>query len=180
MDAFDCVTYLETSLALAVSSDSTAILSQMDSIRYLGGQVQWKDRNHFFEGDWLPRNRRFVRMVEFPGDTVENRLLSRKGFYAKHGVTVNDTNIALRMTPRDKAIERWARLSDTTRIRGVGLVGKVVGYPVLHTAFLVERKGTPALLRHASQAGSVREQPFAEYLREHPKFAGVLVWDWSP
>jgi len=180
MDAFDCVTYLETSLALAVSSDSTDILSQMDTIRYRGGNPFWKERNHFFEGDWLPRNRRFVRLVEFPGDTVENRLLSRKGFYAKHGVVVDDTLIALRMTPREKAIERWSRASDTTRIRGVGLVGKVVGYPVLHTAFLIERKGMPAILRHASQAGSVREQPFADYLREKPKFVGVMVWDWLP
>lgn len=180
MDAFDCVTYLETSLALAVSNDSDALLSRMDSIRYREGNAVWKDRNHFFEGDWLPRNQRYARLVEFPGDTVERRLLSRHGFYAKRGVAVDDTTIELRMTPRDRAIERWSRPADTTRIRGVGLVGKVVGYPVLHTAFLVERKGEPAILRHASQAGTVREQPFAEYLREKPKFVGVIAWDWLP
>lgn len=180
MDAFDCVTYMETALAVAVSRDSTTILSQMDSIRYLDGQARWKDRNHFFEGEWLPRNQRYARLAEFPDDTVEYRLLSRKGFYAKRGVVVNDTAIAVRMTPRDRAIARWSRPSDTTRIRGVGFVGKVVGYPVLHTGFLVERTGMPAFLRHASQAGTVREQPFAAYLREKPRFVGVMVWDWLP
>lgn len=180
MDAFDCVTYLETSLALAIASDSNDILARMDSIRYLDGRSQWKFRNHFFEGEWLPRNHRFAKLVGFDGDTVEMRLLSRRGFYAKHGVEVDDTTIALRTTPRAKAIEFWSRPSETTRIRGVGLVGKVVGYPVLHTGFLVERQGQVAILRHASQAGTVREQPFADYLREKPKFAGVLVWDWLP
>jgi hypothetical protein len=63
---------------------------------------------------------------------------------------------------------------------GVAFVGKVDGYPVLHTGFLVERAGAPALLRHASQAGSVREQPFAEYLAGKPKFVGVLVWEVLP
>lgn len=180
MDAFDCVTYIETALALAVSPDSSSILPTMDTIRYRGGNAVWKDRNHFFEGDWLPRNHRFARLDTFPGDTVEDRLLSRQGFYAKRGVAVDDTTIALRMTPREKAIERWSRPSDSTRIRGVGFVGKVKGYPVLHTGFLVERRGEPAILRHASQAGSVREQPFAAYLREKPRFAGVMVWDWLP
>ena len=84
------------------------------------------------------------------------------------------------MTPRLVAIERWSRPADTTRMRGVGLVGKVLGYPILHTGFLVERKGQPALFRHASQAGTVREQPFADYLREKTKFVGVMVWDWFP
>lgn len=180
MDAFDCVTYMETALALAVSRDSTAILSQMDSIRYRVGQALWRERNHFFEGEWLPRNQRYARLAAFPDDTVEYRLLLRKGFYAKRGVDVNDTAIAVRMTPRERAIARWSHPSDTTRIRGVGFVGKVVGYPVLHTGFLVERTGMPPFLRHASQAGTVREQPMAEYLREKPKFVGVMVWDWLP
>ena len=180
MDVFDCVTFLETSLALAQAPDTMAFLSTMDSIRYLGGRVEWSSRNHFTEAEWLPRNHKYAKRVEFPGDTVENRVVFRQRFYAQHQVEVADTTMALRMTPRSRAIERWSRPSDTTRIRGVGLVGKLVGYPVLHTGFLVERKGMPALLRHASQAGSVREQPFADYLREKPKFVGVVVWDWLP
>ena len=180
MDVFDCVTYLETSLAMAVSNDTSALLPHMDSIRYLGGTVRWGSRNHFFEGEWLPRNRRWAKPVEFPGDTTEMRVLARHGFYAKHGETVSDTTIPLRMVPRAKAIERWSKPSDTTRIRGMGLIGRVEGYPMLHTAFLVERKGEPALIRHASQAGTVREQPFSDYLREKRKFGGVVVWEWFP
>lgn len=180
LDVFDCVTYLETSLMLAVSVDTSRFLTSMDSIRYLHGKVEWKSRNHFFEGEWLPRNGHLAKQVTFSDDTVEMRPLFRRSFYAKRNVDVADTTLGVRMTPRARAIVRWSKPSDTTRIRGVGLIGKVPGYPMLHTGFLVERKGENAILRHASQAGTVREQPFADYLREKPKFVGVVVWEWFP
>lgn len=180
LDAFDCVTFIETSLAMAVSEDTSSLLAHMDSIRYLGGTVQWRLRNHFFEGEWLPRNRRWARPVVFPGDTTETRTLARQGFYAKRGATVPDTTIPIRMIPSAKAIERWSKASDTTRIRGLALVGKVEGFPVLHTGFLVERKGEPARIRHASQRGAVREEPLFLYLQDKKKFVGLLVWEWFP
>ncbi len=180
LDAFDCVTFIETSLAMAISEDTSSLLARMDSIRYLDGTVQWRLRNHFFEGEWLPRNRRWAKLVDFPGDTTEVRSLARKGFYAKRGATVPDTTIPLRMVPSAKAIERWSKASDTTRIRGLALVGKVEGYPVLHTGFLVERKGEPARIRHASQRGAVLEEPLFRYLQEKKKFVGLVVWEWFP
>jgi hypothetical protein len=180
LDSFDCVTYLETSLALARARDISDLLSRMDSIRYLDGRAEWRWRNHFFEGDWLPRNACRVRLLRFPEDTTVHRRLARKGFYAKKGFDVPDTTVDLHLLWRDRAIARFSKPSDSTRLLGVAFVGKVDGYPVLHTGFLVERAGAPALLRHASQAGSVREQPFADYLRGKPKFVGVLVWEVLP
>jgi hypothetical protein len=180
LDSFDCVTYLETSLALSRARDTTDLLSRMDSIRYLDGRAEWRWRNHFFEGDWLPRNGSRVRLLRFPEDTTVTRRLARKGFYAKKGFDVPDTSVELHLLWRDRAIERFSRPSDSARLLGVAFVGKVDGYPVLHTGFLVERAGAPSLLRHASQAGSVREQPFAEYLMGKPKFVGVVVWEVSP
>lgn len=180
LDSFDCVTYLETSLALARARDTSDLLGRMDSIRYLGGKVDWRWRNHFFEGDWLPRNSARVALVLFPEDTTVVRRLARKAFYAKRGFDVPDTSVELHVLWRDRAIARFSKPSDSARLRGVAFVGKVDGYPALHTGFLVERPGRPALLRHASQAGSVREQPFADYLREKTKFVGVVVWDVLP
>jgi len=180
LDSFDCVTYLETSLALARARDTSDLLSRMDSIRYLDGRAQWRWRNHFFEGDWLPRNGSRVRLLRFPEDTTVTRRLARKGFYAKKGFEVPDTSVELHLLWRDRAIARFSSSSDSARLLGVAFVGKVDGYPVLHTGFLVERAGAPALLRHASQAGSVREQPFAQYLTGKPKFVGVVVWEVLP
>ena len=180
LDSFDCVTFLETSMALGRAKDTSDLLNRMDSIRYLHGMVDWRWRNHFFEGDWLPRNAGRVATVRFPEDTTVVRRLARNGFYAKKGVDVPDTSVVLHLLWRDRAMARFSKASDSTRLRGVGFVGKVEGYPVLHTGFLVERAGQPAMLRHASQSGSVREQPFADYLREKTKFVGTIVWDVLP
>lgn len=180
LDSFDCVTYLETSLALAAARDSSDLLPQLDSVRYLDGHALWRWRNHFFEGDWLPRNSRWVQPVRFPDDTTVVRRLARARFYAAKGFDVPDTSVALHLLWRDRAIARFARASDSSRFRGVALVGKVDGFPVLHTGFLLERPGKPAVLRHASQAGTVREQSLFEYLREKQKFVGILVWDILP
>lgn len=180
LDGFDCVTFLETSLALARARDTSDLLSRMDSIRYLDGRIGWRFRNHFFEGDWLPRNSARLALVRFPEDTLVRRRLDRHGFYGKRGFSVADTNVDLHLLWRDRAIARYARPSDTTRMRGVALVGKVDGYPVLHTGFLVERQGAPAQLRHASQDATTREQPFSEYLAGKTRFVGVLIWDILP
>jgi hypothetical protein len=180
LDGFDCVTYLETSLALARARDTSGLLSRMDSIRYQDARVAWRFRNHFFEGDWLPRNSARVGLVRFPEDTLVTRRLDRREFYGKRGISVPDTNVQLPILWRDRAISRYAKPSDTTRLRGVALVGKVDGYPVLHTGFLVERKGAPAQLRHAAQDATTREQPFSRYLEGKTQFVGVLIWDILP
>lgn len=180
MDVFDCVTYLETSLALASAPDTAHLLAQMDSIRYRGGEVAWRWRNHFTESEWLVRNASHHKVLRLPGDTILERRLARKDFYGKRGYSVEDTMVRLPVLLRQKAIERFSKPSDSTRLRAVGLVGKVEGYPVLHVGFLSEKAGEVPVFRHASQAGTVREQTLAAYLQEKPKFLAVMVWEVVP
>src|ERR1035437_263618 len=122
LDSFDCVTYLETSMALAAARDTSDLLSRMDSIRYRGGMVDWRWRNHFFEGDWLPRNASRVALVRFADDTTVVRRLARKGFFAKKGLDIPDTSVDLHLLWRDRAIAHYSKASDSTRLRGVALV----------------------------------------------------------
>lgn len=180
MDVFDCVTFLETSLALASATDTSDLLAHMDSIRYRNGEVAWRWRNHFTESEWLVRNAAHHKVLRLSGDTVLVRRLARKEFYGRHGFDVDDTLVQLPVLLRQKAIERFAKPSDSTRLRAVGLVGKVDGYPVLHVGFLSEKAGSVPVFRHASQAGTVREQTLAAYLQEKPKFIAVMVWEIVP
>lgn len=180
MDVFDCVTFLETSLALASATDTSNLLAHMDSIRYRSGEVAWRWRNHFTESEWLVRNASHHKVLRLAGDTILERRLDRKAFYGKRGVAVEDTLVHLPVLMRAKAIERFSKPSDSTRLRAVGLVGKVDGYPVLHVGFLSEKAGAVPVFRHASQAGTVREQTLAAYLQEKPKFIAVMVWEVVP
>ena len=59
-DAFDCTTYVETVLALALSrqNDFQDFLHTIQGIRYKNGEVSYTMRNHFPETDWIPNNTR--------------------------------------------------------------------------------------------------------------------------
>ena len=47
IDAFDCLTFVETVLADNSSED-------LQKIRYAGGEIDWFRRNHWTEKDWIP------------------------------------------------------------------------------------------------------------------------------
>jgi hypothetical protein len=62
-DTFDCTTYVETIVSLALTRDVRSFEEMMDKIRYEDGQVDYLKRNHFPSLQWIPLN-------------VENGLLS--------------------------------------------------------------------------------------------------------
>src|SRR5690348_1917837 len=47
LDGFDCVTYIETVLALARASSVDEFIEWLRMIRYERGSIQWARRNHF-------------------------------------------------------------------------------------------------------------------------------------
>jgi hypothetical protein len=56
LDFFDCLSLVETVLALARSLTAAQFVRELQSIRYRGGEPQFGVRNHFMEADWLPQN----------------------------------------------------------------------------------------------------------------------------
>src|SRR2546429_8109006 len=55
LDSFDCVTYVETILALSLSSSVDEFTRWLRQIRYENGQIDWKRRNHYMTG-WIRSN----------------------------------------------------------------------------------------------------------------------------
>lgn len=55
-DVFDCTTLVETVLATILSTDWESFKKNMLRIRYAGGEVHFKTRNHFAEVDWILNN----------------------------------------------------------------------------------------------------------------------------
>lgn len=56
-NAFDCETYVDTVMALALSNTMPSFKQQMNAIRYRHGRVDFFERNHFTSADWVPHNR---------------------------------------------------------------------------------------------------------------------------
>lgn len=57
-DGFDCITYVETVLAIYSSSDVPSFRENIINIRYLEGNVSYISRKHFPSTDWNPSNQR--------------------------------------------------------------------------------------------------------------------------
>jgi hypothetical protein len=55
-DTFDCTTFVETVVSLALTQDVNAFENNMDLIRYENGEVDYLKRNHFPSLQWVPNN----------------------------------------------------------------------------------------------------------------------------
>jgi hypothetical protein len=55
-DTFDCTTYVETVLSLALTKDVTNFEKTMNEVRYENGVVDYLTRNHFPSLQWIPNN----------------------------------------------------------------------------------------------------------------------------
>lgn len=57
-DYFDCETYVDTVMALALAKNLPDFKSKINQIRYKQGSVSFTQRNHFPSADWIPNNKR--------------------------------------------------------------------------------------------------------------------------
>ena len=53
-DAADCMTFVETAIALALSASPEQVEGTLTSIRYSGGVPSFANRHHFFTAQWVP------------------------------------------------------------------------------------------------------------------------------
>lgn len=114
LDIFDCMTYLETVMALAMDPDSARALDKtMQRIRYKEGMIGYKTRNHFPETDWIPQNSwaGFLKDVtaETAPDKVKqtSKLIAKKAWYvAKTTEDVQGFSSAVEQEKRLKELQR--------------------------------------------------------------------------
>ncbi len=66
-DYFDCETYVDTVMALALAKDLSDFKNKINQIRYKKGNVSFIHRNHFPSADWIPNNKRngYIRELSY-------------------------------------------------------------------------------------------------------------------
>lgn len=72
-DTFDCTTYVETIMALALARDINEFEEHLDKIRYENGEIDYLKRNHFTDLQWIPFNIENGHMTEI-NTTVTNQI----------------------------------------------------------------------------------------------------------
>ncbi|MGL1902000.1 MAG: D-alanyl-D-alanine carboxypeptidase/D-alanyl-D-alanine-endopeptidase [Fibrobacterales bacterium] len=184
MFEFDCVTYIESVMALARAASPDSILSELTNIRYKEGQVYYSMRKHYFVEDWIGASPEMVEILRLHGDSVGVREMDKKGFYESKGweYKFDNPQVTLNVLPIDSAIERYSeKYQDESRILGVGLVGKYPKIWVTHTGFLLFNPGKAPTFRHASfKHKKVEEVPFSEYLKSRlGSIIGIVLFEFK-
>jgi N-acetylmuramoyl-L-alanine amidase-like len=88
-DAFDCTTFVETVMALALTSDVASATRILQKIRYRDGQIGYATRNHFIELDWVPNNVRAGYLRDITSDVAGGnavkvrKTISKKRWYLR-------------------------------------------------------------------------------------------------
>ncbi len=166
LDAFDCVTYVESVVALAHAADPAGFVAELRALRYDGGAVEWRKRNHYMT-DWVRRNARggAVRPVA-PGPLgkrVEKTLSVVPGLPAKKA--------RFALVPKGRLRALLPRLANGDVLL---FASTKAGLDVFHCGFLVLAGGS-IRLRHASRsAGRVVEEDLARFLAAN-RMAGVIA-----
>jgi hypothetical protein len=162
LDRFDCVTFVESVLALARSRDPLGFARELKRVRYRQGRIGWRSRLHYFS-DWLEENERAGRVrgrSRGPGArTVEVELSILPSFAPRRA--------RLTLIPRATMRSALARFTEGAVV-AFGSLRR--GLDFFHVGLLVHDPGQPAGLRrlcvcHAAQSrGGVVLEPLTEFL----------------
>jgi hypothetical protein len=166
LDGFDCVTYMETVLALALSETAEQFRDNLIRIRYQNGEVEWRKRNHYMV-DWWRNNEQQGLIVDLTrgSDSVEkNRELAA----IKELPT---RRISFRLFPKKnfKRVEKRLQAGDFICF---GSTKKSLD--VFHAGIII-RRDDKILLRHASRtARKVIEQDVTDFLQNN-RMSGLVL-----
>jgi Protein of unknown function (DUF1460) len=163
---FDCVTYVETVLAMALAPSSALFGDLLRRIRYAGGRIDWRRRNHY-TSDWLRENAKagFVREIRVGSPPVARRrvLSLLPGYPARRRVV---RSVPKRRFWRARALVQTGDLLmfASTRPR----------LDIFHLGVAVRDGERLWLLNAARSRRRVVRQDLAEFLAQN-RMAGVIV-----
>jgi hypothetical protein len=166
LGGFDCVTYIESVLALVYAEKTGTFNAFLKKIRYAGSKVDWQQRNHYMT-QWLHNNVRkgFLERVGHRWATNRKRRL----LTAVPGLAPLRQSFSCIPKRRLATIQSEFRSGDL-----MFFVSTRHHLDVFHCGILI-RRDDRLLLRHASRSkGSVVEQDLSSFLDEN-RMSGVLI-----
>ena len=167
LDGFDCVTYIETILALARASNVDDFVEWLRKIRYDRGRIRWERRNHYMTL-WIRNNVRegIIRPVSMAAVPIVSR---KRVLNVVPGLAAERTH--LKCVPKP-AVGRLAAHLQSGDL--MFFVSTRKNLDVFHAGIIV-RDGKKVFMRHASQSQrSVVEQELSDFLKAN-RMSGVIV-----
>ncbi|MFC1726633.1 N-acetylmuramoyl-L-alanine amidase-like domain-containing protein [candidate division KSB1 bacterium] len=183
---YDCMTFCEEMLALAISDDFEETFNNLQKIRYKEGKISFKTRNHYTMADWLPENKWLLRdaTMEIGGGYCKrltrtinrHKLLGSNGCYEFDGVP-GAAEYTIDYIPKEKL----AAVKD--RLRGgeiFTVIQNMEGIFSAHMGLVAVDKDHNIIFRHASSAKGAMiavDMNYEEYLNsllERDRILGMV------
>lgn len=156
LDAFDCVTYIETVLALARAQTAEQFEENLIRLRYKNGEVSWTKRNHYMV-DWWRNNEREGLIKNITRGKAASTKIRELNLIS--GLPTR--RVSFQVFPK-RNLAQVKKLIKTGDLAFFGTTKKHLD--VFHSGILI-RKGENILLRHATRSvGKVVEQELTDFL----------------
>ena len=159
LNAFDCVTYIEVVLSLAIARRTDEFVDAVRRFRYKDGKVDWFHRNHYMV-DWARNNEQRGLITNLTNGPLTAAKTCTLGLIA--GLPAKTTRFRYFPNQSLDAIVEQVQTGDL-----IFFVSTRTTLDVFHTGLLVKREGNP-LLRHATRtANTVIEQDLSEFISQN-------------
>jgi hypothetical protein len=183
LDAVDCLTFVEQTLALSLASEEVEVAPLLERIRYASTPV-YEDRNHLMEAQWLPNNLRKGFLVDvtrrYGGEDV---VQVQKTLTARTWTSKSSQALAL---PKERQLQGTFTLNMLPLERVMAHARKVPSGTILvilredlplkatritHLGFVVQ-KGKRTWLRHAARNryGRVVDEDLETFLARNSRY----------
>ncbi len=186
LDAFDCMTFVETAVALASASSLEEARVALDDVRYAGAPA-FAARNHEVLSQWIPSNARKGWIVEAPAIAGAGARLAAKEYTAASWQAVRAAGRAIPAVPRARLpLGRFevsiVAAADAPRVAAQIPDGAIVfvvradapdrATRVTHAGLVVHAASGEALVRHATSSRGIArviEEPVERFLRREAR-----------
>lgn len=194
-DAVDCMTFVETCMAMAESSDASQVADRLSAIRYDQGEAALENRHHFFTAQWVPAQTASGRLVDItrevalkagrPKSSVDQvktvtqeqwdgRLHGRDFQLPPHRIPVG--SFPFQAVPIGQVSEVLKGVPDGSLFALVREDRPLTPFLVTHVGFVVRHSGK-TWFRHAGRDiyGQVIDEEAWHYLRRAMRYRKWLV-----
>ncbi|MFY1832144.1 N-acetylmuramoyl-L-alanine amidase-like domain-containing protein [Myxococcus fulvus] len=184
LDAVDCLTFVEQSMALGLARTEPEVASLLEHIRY-AQTPSYEDRNHLMEAQWLPNNIRkgFLRDVTrtHGGEDAVGvtKTLTKTTWQSRSSQALQlprerqpTGTYALNMIPLEKVMAHARSIPSGTILVVMREDLPLKATRITHLGFVVQRKHR-TFLRHASRGGYNRvvDEDLETFLTRNSRYA---------
>jgi hypothetical protein len=160
LSAFDCVTWVESILALARSRSNKGFVAELRRIRYREGRVTWSSRLHYFS-DWMGHNHRRGAIKIRTRGAGSRSILVTLGTLA--GLPTR--SVRIQVVPKHRIRQARRRIGNGSIVAFATVRSRL---DFFHTGLLFGAPGEEITLCHASRSkGRVVAEPLDRYLKRN-------------